>query len=190
MSGRPFHLLSSGARSVAVPEIGTSQRRVETQSELSYSYDMPVIVIGADTPLGELILDGLLPRESEVRAFVTDIDTGLELRKRGAKVAIGDLSDGSHVGGAAMRAFCAIVVASAASDDRERSFADSPLEVFQQWREGLVDSGVKRVVWVDENPPPPFILDTAPETVHVDVSTRTPQEVATEVARLEDAKTV
>ncbi|MBT8207352.1 MAG: hypothetical protein HKN07_05270 [Acidimicrobiia bacterium] len=151
---------------------------------------MPVIVIGADTPLGGVILEGLMPRESEVRAFVSDVDTGLELRRRGAKVAIGDLSDGSHVGGAATRAFCAIFVASAAVDDRERSFADSPLEVYQQWRDGLVGSGVERVLWVDENPPPSFIAASAPETVHVDVSAKTPQEVAEEVARLEDAQSV
>lgn len=89
-----------------------------------------------------------------------------------------------------MRAFCAVVIAGAASDDRERSFADSPLEVYQQWRDGLVDSGIKRVLWVDENPPPAFIADTAPETVHVDVSAKSPQQVAEEVARLEDAKSV
>lgn len=151
---------------------------------------MPVIVIGADTPLGEVIIEGLMPRESEVRAFVSDVDKGLELRRRGAKVAIGDLSDGSHVGGAATRAFCAIFVASSASDDRERSFADTPLEVYRQWRDGLADSGIKRILWVDENPPPPFIADSAPETVHVDVSAKTPQQVSEEVARLEDAQSV
>ena len=151
---------------------------------------MPVIVIGADTPLGEVIIEGLMPRESEVRAFVSDVDKGLELRRRGAKVAIGDLSDGSHVGGAATRAFCAIFVASSAGDDRERSFADTPLEVYRQWRDGLADSGIKRILWVDENPPPAFITDSAPETVHVDVSAKTPQQVSEEVARLEDAQSV
>lgn len=122
--------------------------------------------------------------------FVSDVDAGLEMRKRGVKVAIGDVSDGSHISGATMRAFCAVVVADAARDSRERSFAATEDEVYRQWLEGIIDSGVSRVLWVDEKPPPQFIVDAAPQFAHVDVSKLTPAEVANEVARLEDAKTL
>ena len=94
---------------------------------------MPVIVIGADTPTGEAVLDALLPRDGEVRAFVTDVAYGTALKDRGVKVAIGDVSDGSHVGGAAMRAFCAIAAVEAAHDERERSFAKTPDAVVAAW---------------------------------------------------------
>ena len=53
---------------------------------------MPVIVIGADTILGDALIDALLTREGEVRAFVTDPDRGLALKGRGVKVATGDVS--------------------------------------------------------------------------------------------------
>ena len=35
---------------------------------------MPVIVVGADTEIGLASIDGLLARQGEVRAFVTDSD--------------------------------------------------------------------------------------------------------------------
>ena len=84
---------------------------------------MPVIVIGADTTLGAEITNGLVPRDGEVRAFVTDPEAARALRDLGIKVAVGDVSDGSHVGGAALNCFCAILIADATSDDRERAFA-------------------------------------------------------------------
>jgi hypothetical protein len=108
---------------------------------------MPVIVIGADTPEGAAILPTLEPASGEVRMFVTDPDTGTALRNRG-KVAIGDVSDGSHVGGAALGAFCAVAIARAACDQRERSFADSAADVFAQWADGLHDAGITRIIFV------------------------------------------
>ena len=41
---------------------------------------MPVIVVGADTELGEAIVAALLPRQGEVRAFVSGVEAGLALR--------------------------------------------------------------------------------------------------------------
>jgi len=111
---------------------------------------MPVIVIGADTPTGTAVIEALLPRDGEVRAFVSDTDTALSLKKRSVKVAVGDVSDGSHVGAAAMRSFCVIAVTEAAHDNRERSFASTPDAVLAAWAEGLSDAGVSRIIVVDD----------------------------------------
>ena len=111
---------------------------------------MPVIVVGADTPSGEAVIDALLPRDGEVRAFVTDADVGAHLKSRQVKVATGDVSDGSHIGGAAMRSFCAIAATEAAHDERERSFAGTPDAVVAAWAEGLRDAGVSRVIVLDD----------------------------------------
>lgn len=146
---------------------------------------MPVIVVGADTPCGTAVLDALLPRQGEVRAFVTDPAAGAALKERNVKVAIGDVSDGSHVGGAALRSFCAIAITEAAHDDRERSFAATPSAVVAAWAEGLRESGVRRVIVVDDGvadigP----LLDAADETTVVSAAT---PDAARLVADLEAA---
>ncbi|NNC41770.1 MAG: NmrA family NAD(P)-binding protein [Acidimicrobiia bacterium] len=109
---------------------------------------MPVLVVGADTEMGKAAVDALLSRDGEVRAFVTDPGVALDLKKRGVKVATGDVSDASHVGGAATSVFSAVLVSAAATDDRERSFAATPLAVARAWAEGLSDARVKRIIWV------------------------------------------
>lgn len=132
---------------------------------------MPVIVIGADTRTGETVLDALLPRNGEVRAFVTDPTVVDALKSRNVKVAIGDVSDGSHVGGAALRSFCAIAVTEATHDDRERSFAADPDAVVEAWAEGLRDAGVKRIVVVDDGSSHVApLLAAAPESAVVDTT--------------------
>ena len=60
---------------------------------------MPVIVIGADTSQGRAVIEGLVEPGREVRAFVSDPAIGAELRELGVKVALGDVSDDSHVQG-------------------------------------------------------------------------------------------
>lgn len=147
---------------------------------------MPVIVVGADTPLGEAIMDELLPRDSQVRAFVSSPTAAAELRERGVKVALGDVSDGSHVGGAALNAFCAVLVHEAAIDDRERSFAADPASVLAAWVEGVNDAEVTRTIIVWDDPPPQPLADIGSEKVVVTVSDRSLHDIATEVARLED----
>lgn len=151
---------------------------------------MPVIVIGADTPVGSSIIDGLLPRDGEVRAFVSDIETGLALKERSAKVAIGDISDGSHVGGAALNTFCAVVISEAAIDTRERSFASDPAAVIAAWVEGLTDARVKRVIVVD-HPDVPIgkLPDVAEQFALVD-GRLTPAEITSDVQRLEAAASI
>ena len=149
---------------------------------------MPVIVVGADTPMGEKLVDALLPGAAEVRAFVTDPDAARSLKSRGVKVAIGDVSDGSHVGGAALNAFCAVVLPAAASDERERSFADTPEDVIKGWADGLADAGTARIIWVDDGTSEAGPLRTiSGEFASVASAGRPDADVIADVVRLEGA---
>jgi nucleoside-diphosphate-sugar epimerase len=123
---------------------------------------MPVIVVGADTPTGAQIVDALLEPGREVRVFVSDAAEGARLRERGAKVALGDVSDDSHIGAAAAQCFSAILLSEAARDSRERSFATDEPQVLKAWASGI--AGVRRVIWVHDGEPPPT---TAPEVAVV-----------------------
>lgn len=109
---------------------------------------MPVIVVGADTPVGASIVAALALPGREVRAFVTDEEAAASLREMGVKVALGDVSDDSHIQGAAIRCFTAVLVTEASRDSRERAFADSEADVLNAWA-GAV-SGVTRVIWVHD----------------------------------------
>ncbi len=115
---------------------------------------MPVIIVGADTESGAAISDRLFDNQREIRVFVTDEATGLRMKDRGFKVAIGDVSDESHVEAAATRCFSAVLIGEAASDDRERAFADSPETVMQGWANAVGNSRVTRVIWVIEGEAP------------------------------------
>ena len=152
---------------------------------------MPVIVVGADTPQGRAIVPALTPASGEVRLFVSDPGVADELRAIG-KVAVGDISDGTHVGGAAIGAFCAVLVAEAAHDDRERHFASSPRLVFSQWADGLKDAGVGRIIFVAGAADAAIsdkLASAAPEFVVVPAD-RDPADVATEVSGLEHAQKI
>ena len=148
---------------------------------------MPVIVIGADTPLGAATMDALLPRSGEVRAFVTSPETAAELRDRGVKVALGDVSDGSHVGAAALNAFCAILIAEAAADDRERDFADTPEAVIAAWVDGLNDAGISRAIFLTDRPDTIALAGLRAELAIAATAGRSPADIAAEVSSLEDA---
>ena len=131
---------------------------------------MPVIVIGADTPVGEAVVRAVAPSAAEVRAFISDDRFVDALRNRGVKVALGDVSDSSHVSAAALNCFCAILVVEAATDTRERSFAKRPQDVVEGWAEAVSDARVHRTLWAG--------IDGA----HMPFPTPTP-EVATVVVR-------
>ncbi len=118
--------------------------------QIPYAAEMPVIVIGADTATGRRVVEALRGREGEVRVFVTDPADAKKFKVLGTKVAIGDVSDGSHIGDAALNCFGAVALAASARDDRERSFAASPGAVYDAWAEGLGDAGVQRVIWVGD----------------------------------------
>ncbi len=96
------------------------------------------------------IVAALLSEVAEVRAFVTDRPVAASLKSRGVKVAVGDVSDGSHIGSAAANAFCAILLVEAATDDRERSFASSPSRVVAAWAAALKSAGTTRVILVGD----------------------------------------
>ncbi len=150
---------------------------------------MPVIVIGADTELGHAIVPALRPASGAIRLFASDEDQVARYRSI-TKVAVGDISDGSHVGGAAIGAFCAVVIADAADDGRERHFASTPDELLAQWADGLADAGISRVILVgpaDELPHPVKLDGISAEYVFVDTTGKTAAEVAAEVADAEDA---
>lgn len=149
---------------------------------------MPVIVIGADTAIGNAVVRALSGRSGEVRAFVSTPEVLDDLRARGVKAALGDVSDGSHVGGAALNAFAAVLVAEAACDERERAFADDAPSVHAQWAAGLADAGVTRAIWVGAEPIPQIIAAAVRESVSVVVDEDGDLATAAEaVARYDEA---
>jgi hypothetical protein len=150
---------------------------------------MPVLVVGADTPLGAAITRALDVRHGERRAFVSDPGVAESLKQRSWKVAVGDVSDGSHVGGAALGAFSLVLVPEAAFDGRERAFAQSPAATVQAWAEAASDAGVTRVIWLQdprvEGAEHGFSTRVT-EVAVVATEGRDPTEIAHDVARLDD----
>lgn len=144
---------------------------------------MPVIVVGGDTAVGRSIIDAMVEPEREVRAFVTDISVAEELREAGVKVALGDVSDPSHIEGACTRCFTAVLVTEAASDDRERSFARTPEAVLRGWVEAVRNAAVTRVIWVGEGALPVDDVEWASVAL-------SETDVPARVAALDDARTL
>ncbi len=145
---------------------------------------MPVIVVGADTSVGSAIVEALLEPDREIRAFVTDPTAAAKLKRLGVKVALGDVSDPSHIEGASLNCFSAVLVTEAADDDRERAFADSRDDVLQGWAEAVSDAAVQRVLWVDSGGNLPEVVGS--ETAVIDASSLL--DVASEVVALDNAK--
>ena len=116
---------------------------------------MPVIVVGGDTRQGRAVIEGLMEPGREVRAFVSDADVAIELKGLGVKVAIGDVSDDSHVQGCCTNCFTAVLITEAARDGRERAFASSEAQVLRGWAEAVSAAGVTRVIWVHDGETPP-----------------------------------
>lgn len=145
---------------------------------------MPVIVVGADTPVGSKIVAALLEPGREVRAFVSDPDIAAQLRQRGVKVALGDVSDPSHIEGCCLNCFSTVFVTEAAGDDRERAFATDVADVLAGWADAAHSAGVERVLWVapDENVPAVEGVETAI------IRHGSPDEVARLVVEYDDAR--
>jgi uncharacterized protein YbjT (DUF2867 family) len=143
---------------------------------------MPVIVVGADTSQGRAIVEGLVEPGREVRAFVSDPVVGAELRDMGVKVALGDVSDDSHIQSACTNCFTAVLISEAARDQRERSFAANERQVLEGWAAAAAASGVTRVIWVHDGEPPPVRVR--------EVRTVSPEhpDLVGEVAALDDAR--
>lgn len=119
---------------------------------------MPLLVVGADTPAGQAIVSRMLQEGGELRVFVSDPGEADRLRAAGAKVALGDVSDTSHIEGAATGAHTIVFVAAALVDGRERAFADTATGLGQGWVAAARDAGARRVVWVGSDPPPDVIV--------------------------------
>ncbi len=150
---------------------------------------MPVIVVGADTEAGAAVVAALLGQSPELRVFVSDpaVVAGLP---SWVKTAVGDVSDGTHVGAAAHGAFCAVVIEEAAVDDRPRAFAADPEAVLAQWADGLADAGVGRLIWVGRPEAADLFRGVAPELAVVERAGRSPQQVAAAVAAIEEAERI
>ncbi len=150
---------------------------------------MPAIVIGADTALGEVVVAALTANRGEVRAFVSDPSVAKRLRDGGVKVAVGDVSDGSHIAGAAAGCFSAVVIPEAAFDARERSFSASPAETITAWASALTDASLTRVIWLEDHRVAGASRGferSISEVAVIATNGRTAAEIATEAARLDD----
>jgi len=145
---------------------------------------MPVIVIGADTAAGLAIIDELSDPGREVRAFVSDPERVADLKRRRIKVALGDVSDESHVEAAALHCFTAVLIGEAARDRRERSFAKTEIEVLGAWGRAVSHAPVTRVIWVYDGDPPSVGV---PEVATV---SPTDTDLARRVAELDDARSL
>lgn len=145
---------------------------------------MPVIVIGADTRAGRAILRRLHDPHRELRAFVSNEVVAGELKGEGVKVALGDVSDESHIEGASLRCFSAVLIAEAASDDRDRAFAETAEDVLAGWARAVARSKVQRVIWVTDAEPPGTAIE---EVATVDPAD---PDLADRVAELDDAQTI
>ena len=145
---------------------------------------MPVIVVGADTPVGQAVVRAVVPAAAEVRAFISDEQGVDPLRRQGVKVALGDVSDFSHVEAAALNCFCAVLVVDAATDTRERSFANQPCEIVEGWAGAVRNAGLQRIIWVSGDGSLVPFPSPAPEVATVVVGSNL-KEATAEVARLE-----
>ncbi len=144
---------------------------------------MPLIVVGADTPTGRHLLSEL-DREGEIRAFVSDDTEAMRLRENGIKVALGDVSDDSHVQAASWGCFSAVLIAEAADDDRERSFAADREALLAGWARAVSAAGVRRVIWICAQEAP---STDCPESATVDPGDA---EFASKVAALDAAQSI
>lgn len=146
---------------------------------------MPVIIVGADTAIGARIVESMVEPGREVRAFVSDVTHAEKLKKIGVKVALGDVSDPSHVGGACTHCFSVVLITEAAADGRDRAFASDVQTVLDGWAEAARDADVSRVIWVTDREQLPPINGVETAVVHPGA----PDPVA-EVVRLDDAATI
>ena len=140
---------------------------------------MPILVVGADHPIGFRIVEALVHPDREVRAFVSDPAIGTRIKSLGAKLAIGDLSDEGHLSAAATNCFSIAFVEPAITDGRELSFLNAT-EIPASWARAAAEARVMRVIWVGEAAPSFSVKEVAT------VDTSDQSLVAAEVARLDD----
>jgi uncharacterized protein YbjT (DUF2867 family) len=142
---------------------------------------MPVIVIGADHPLGEAIVSRLAAPDREVRAFISSPEVLGRLRALGIKVAVGDLSDEGHISAACSNAFGAVMIEPALHDGRELAFASSE-QTAKGWSAAASEAHVKRIIWVGSHPP----AFQTPQSALVQIENRSTESIVNEVAELDE----
>lgn len=143
---------------------------------------MPVMVVAADTAAGDAILRRVHEPGREVRAFVSDPEAAIDLRARGIKVALGDVSDSSHVAAACLHCHSVVFVVAGAEDGRELSFADGVPAVLDGWAEAAREAAARRVIWVGTDVAPPSVAEAAVVPDDADLA-----RLADRVAALDEA---
>lgn len=148
-----------------------------------------MLIVGADTRIGKALTEAVAGR-GEVRVFVSDEAVADVLRQSEFKVALGDVSDPSHIGGAAIGAFSAVLLAEAATDDRVRSFAVDPTSVVAAWIDAVADAGVRRIILVGGAAEEALLSGVAAgvETAFVDTHQADASSVVARVVALDEAR--
>jgi len=98
-------------------------------------------------------------------------------------VAVGDVSDASHIAGAAADCFSAVLLTEVAFDGRERSFTPDGAAVLAAWAAALADASITRAIWVGSAPPEGA---ATPETAIVETGTLSPADIATQIVEIDD----
>ncbi len=140
--------------------------------------------------MGEAVVSAIIPAAAEVRAFISDEGRAGGLKARGVKVALGDLSDTSHVEAAALYCFCAVLVTDAALDGRELGFADGAGTVWEGWADAIRNAGVHRTIWVGAKSEFTGGRDSRATPEVAVVADTDIARAAARVARLEEAQTL
>jgi putative NADH-flavin reductase len=150
-----------------------------------------MLIVGADTPPGRALAEAVVGR-GEIRVFVSNEAAAETLRSSNFKVALGDVSDASHVGSAAIGAFCAVLLAEAALDDRTRSFASDSSTVIGSWVNAVAEAGVRRVILVAGPDHEKLLALSGPgvETAFVDANGIDAATLADRVVALDEAHTL
>lgn len=116
---------------------------------------------------------------------MSDDAAAARLRAHGVKVALGDVSDGSHVAAAGLHCHTLVLVTTGARDDRERSFASSVEGVLAAWAVAAREAGAHRVIWVTNEAVPETVPESAVVAEDGDLA-----DLAERVAALDDAATL
>ncbi|WP_436773077.1 NAD(P)H-binding protein [Yinghuangia sp. YIM S09857] len=104
---------------------------------------MPVVVIGADRPLGRALVLALVDLGvPELRAVVRDRSSAPALRAAGVRVSVGDLSDPLRLGAVLEGAHTAVHL------DAGPDGSGEPLDTWDWLLEAAEDTGLQRIVTV------------------------------------------
>lgn len=108
---------------------------------------MPVVVTGADQPLGRAVAFELAASGAEVRATVRDPGAVGALRAAGLRVSVGDLSDPLRLGAVLEGAHTVLHL------DRGADGAGSPGDTWEWLLEAAEGTDLQRIVTVLPHPP-------------------------------------